>query len=145
MQIAGAVRGGVLLVGLVLVLASPAIAGGKKAPASAKEQLEFGVDMARRELWSEALFRFNQARTLDPENPAILNNLAVAHEALGLFEEALELYRQALKLNASDRNVKRNYARFVEFYQSFKPPPAEEDKAETPVENAHGGARDAPV
>ena len=92
---------------------------------AASEQLAFGVTMAKRGLWSEALFRFQQAERLEPANPRVLNNLAVAYEANGLFEKALEAYQAALRADAGSRDLKENYARFVEFYQSFKAKPAE--------------------
>lgn len=90
-------------------------------PPTAAEQLKFGVDMARRGLWSEALFRFKQADRIEPNNAKILNNLAVAYEATGQFDEALALYRRALESHPSDRELRRNYTRFIEFYQSYKP------------------------
>ena len=83
-------------------------------------QLAFGVDMARRGLWSEALFRFHQAETLDPRNPRVLNNLGVAYEATGDYDKALGYYKQALQVDPNNREVRANYGRFVEFYQSFK-------------------------
>ena len=98
------------------------------AATEGKSQLAFGVDMARRGLWSEALFRFEQARRLDPERISILNNLAICYEAGGRFEEALATYREALRLAPENRVVKQNYSRFTEFYQGFRPrkatPPA---------------------
>lgn len=119
----GALCVGVLcLAGLGVSLASPAHAAsvlGK--PPTAAEQLKFGVNMARRGLWSEALFRFKQADRIDPENPRILNNLAVAYEATGQFDEALALYRRALERHPGDQELRRNYTRFIEFYQSYKP------------------------
>jgi tetratricopeptide (TPR) repeat protein len=98
-------------------------------------QLKFGVDMAKRGLWSEALFRFRQAEESQPGNPRVLNNLAVAYEAVGLFEEALTTYQAALKADPASRELRRNYARFIEFYQSFKPDDeaAEEAQPETEV------------
>lgn len=109
----------------------------QERPATAKEQMEFGVQMAQRDLWSEALFRFRQAQRLDPDNPRVFNNLAVAHEALGLFEEALDLYRQGLELAPQDKGLRNNYARFVDFYQRFKPDEAkEEDDESAPDEEA---------
>jgi len=100
------------------------------APAGAAEsQLGFGVDMAKRGLWSEALFRFRQAEKEAPSNPRVLNNLAVAYEAVGLFEEALETYKAALKADPANRELRRNYARFIEFYQSFKPKEEPEEEA----------------
>jgi Tfp pilus assembly protein PilF len=107
-----------------------------KAPDAApptKTQLQFGVEMAQRGLWSEALFRFRQAQAQRPQDPRVLNNLAIAHEALGQFELALQHYQDALKADPNNRDLRRNYSRFVEFYRAFKPdqqtdgslPPAE--------------------
>jgi len=94
---------------------------GAKGDSDAKSQLGFGVDMAKRGLWSEALFRFEQARGLSPGNVSILNNLAVCYEAGGRFEEALATYREALTLAPENKVVKQNYSRFAEFYQGFRP------------------------
>jgi tetratricopeptide (TPR) repeat protein len=109
-------------------LVSSAILVGSLAPgveaastASGKAQLAFGVDMARRGLWSEALFRFEQARRLDPDNVSLLNNLAVCYEAGSRFEEALATYREAARLAPENRIVKQNYSRFTEFYQGYRP------------------------
>ena len=98
---------------------------------AADEQLAFGVKMAKRGLWSEALFRFRQAEKTQPGNPRVLNNLAVAYEAVGLFDEALETYKAALEVDPANRELRRNYARFIEFYQAFKPD--EEPEAEIPA------------
>jgi len=95
--------------------------------AAAEDQLAFGVKMAKRGLWSEALFRFRQAEKTQPGNPRVLNNLAVAYEAVGLFEEALETYKGALAADPANKELRRNYARFIEFYQAFKPEEPEEE------------------
>jgi tetratricopeptide (TPR) repeat protein len=83
-------------------------------------QLAFGVDMAKRGLWSEAMFRFQQAERLEPDNPRIQNNLGVASEAAGDYDKALDYYKKALKLDPNSKDLRANYARFVEFYQGFK-------------------------
>lgn len=115
---------------VLLVLCAPE-AQAEKRRRGARDQVDFGVEMAQRGLWSEALFRFRQAERLQGENTAVLNNLAVTHEALGNFEEALSYYQKALRLEPSNRSLKRNYSRFVEFYQSFKPKEEEaSDEAE---------------
>lgn len=112
---------------LLALILSPmlGLAACGSAPAvvaeTAESQLSFGVTMAQRQLWNEALFRFRQAAERDPSNPRVHNNLAVAYEATGNFEKALESYQQALRLAPTDRTLKANYTRFVEFYQSFKP------------------------
>lgn len=118
-----------LVVGVFLLLTGSAAADAQKRKVApeAREQWKFGVDMADRGLWSEALFRFEQARRIEPEHPKILSNIAVAHEALGLFDQALNYYQQALRLAPRERDVRRNYSRFVEYYQNFKGDPAEEE------------------
>lgn len=127
-------RGVVLLVGgLAIVmagLASPVWAAG-----AGKKQLGFGTEMAARGLWAEAHFRFVRADTLEPNNPRTLNNLAVASEALGRFEEAVGYYRRALELSPSDREIRSNYDRFLGFYEAFRAR-QESQKAGTEAESA---------
>jgi hypothetical protein len=103
---------------LVTVLLAPGVLHAKADQASS--QLAFGVDMAKRGLWKEALFRFQQAEKLEPENPRIQSNLGVAAEAAGQFDKALEYYQKALRLAPNDKGIRTNYTRFVEFYQGFK-------------------------
>lgn len=78
-------------------------------------QDNFGVQMARMNLWREALFRFQRAVEIDPANAMAHNNLAVAWEANGDFDKARREYLEALKLDRSNQYVQKNYSRFVEF------------------------------
>ena len=128
-----------VVVVLALILFAPRLAG---AEGQASQQLEFGTDMAKRGLWSEALFRFKQADRLEPGNPRILNNIAVAYEALGLFDQALEAYQVALRASPQDRQVRGNYSSFAEFYQNFRPRPEEDEReaSESDDEQAIGEA-----
>ena len=107
-----------LLIAVSLVVAC---GGSTPEPTTSPAQLDFGVDMARRGLWSEALFRFRQAEQLEPGDPRILNNIAVAYEALGQFERALDYYQKAVEADPTNRDSRRNYSRFVEFYRAFRP------------------------
>ena len=125
---------GCLLVSLMFTVAQPAAAADK-----ASQQMEFGADMAKRGLWSEALFRFQQANRLDPDNARILNNVAVAYEALGLFDQALEAYRAALAAGPSDKEVRNNYSGFVEFYQNFRPQDDAAPEVEIAAESTTAG------
>jgi tetratricopeptide (TPR) repeat protein len=102
------------------VLLAASVEAREKAP-RAQDQVEFGVNMAQRGLWSEALFRFRQAERLGDNRASVLNNIAVAYEALGLFDQAETYYKKALDVDPRNVGLKRNYSRFVEFYQSFKP------------------------
>jgi len=114
--------------------------------ASHEAHMDFGVEMAQRGLWNEALFRFQRARSLSPGNPRVLNNLAVAYEATGQFDEALTAYQQALQASPDNRELRRNYARFVEFYQAYRPPEevagdgGGDAAAETPAPEAGNGS-----
>jgi tetratricopeptide (TPR) repeat protein len=116
-----------------LLAGALASCSASKPPGDARSQLAFGIDMARRGLWNEALFRFEAASQQRPDDVRALNNLAVAREAVGRFDEALEAYRAALKLDPANRQAKQNYARFVEFYQSFRPPVAKPGAAAPPT------------
>jgi tetratricopeptide (TPR) repeat protein len=123
-------RSSATVVCLLAVLFPLAACSGNAQPNQAASQLAFGVDMARRGLWNEALFRFQQAERLDPQNARIQSNMGVAYEAAGQFDKALESYQKALRLAPNDKEIRANYSRFVEFYQSFKgeKSPKAEDK-----------------
>ncbi len=108
-----------------------AMGAAGRAP-GAGSQLAFGVDMARRGLWREALFRFQQARLTESGSARVLNNLAVAYEALGQFDQALETYRAALAAAPGDSDLKRNYSQFLEFYQGYQDAP-QDPAAEPPT------------
>jgi tetratricopeptide (TPR) repeat protein len=119
---------------LILAVGWVGAASGAKKP-EAEDQLSFGVAMAKRGLWNEALFRFRMANQANPNDSRILNNMAVAFEAVGRFEEALASYQRALRADPNSRDLKKNYSRFIEFYQGFKPPAESEneDRSESEV------------
>jgi len=86
---------------------------------SAASQIAFGANVARQGLWREAAFRFEQAIAREPNNARAHNNLAVALEATGEYARALAEYKKALDLDPKDTHIRRNYARFAEFYTSY--------------------------
>src|SRR5437660_4711929 len=83
-------------------------------------QDNFGVQMAKQNLWREALFRFHRAVQINPADPMAHNNLAVAYEANGDFDSARKEYLEALKLDRSNQYIQKNYSRFVEFLSRNK-------------------------
>ena len=83
--------------------------------AKAETQKQFGVRMAKMNLWREAMFRFKRATEMDPDDAMAHNNLAVAYEANGDFENAAKEYREALRLDRSNSYIQKNYSRFIEF------------------------------
>lgn len=105
--------------GLLLVTAALAAACSSSAGVSAKQEIRLGVAAAKRGYWQEAAFRFERARRQRPDDAQLLNNLAVAQEALGRYDEALETYKAALEHAPANRAIRRNYARFAEFFSSY--------------------------
>lgn len=80
----------------------------------AKKELAFGIDVARRGLWQEARFRFEQATTINPESASAFNNLGVTLEQQGEFEKARAAYDRALQLEPKNISIQQNYDLFRE-------------------------------
>jgi tetratricopeptide (TPR) repeat protein len=121
----------------------PAIGVAEEGPSLDKE-ISFGVKMAKRGLWSEALFRFKRAAEQRPGDSKVLNNLAVAYEAVGQYDNALLAYREALKADSNNRELKRNYSRFIEFYQAFKPAGEEPEGEQLEAQQDSGESTEPP-
>ena len=62
----------ILAICLLAAVLGAMAAGAQKKPVTLKQQLQFGVEMAQRGLWSEALFRFKQAEKMAPESGAVV-------------------------------------------------------------------------
>lgn len=77
-----------------------------------QSQLHFGILAAQRNLWDEAIFRWTKAVQLEPDSSSAHNNLAVAYEKKGLWEEARKEYEIALELNPKNEYIQTNYERF---------------------------------
>jgi tetratricopeptide (TPR) repeat protein len=127
---------GVLLLCLLLV-AGPAPAKNPQAK-QAKEELEFGYKAAKRGYWQEALERFEIADELTPNQPRILNNIAVALEANGRFDEARLAYQAGLALDPKNSALRKNFERFEEFFQTFVAVDDEDDDHDEPEAGAGG-------
>ena len=95
---------------MAVASASPAWAQRKQA----KEQVEFGIQVAQRGLWKEAIYRWERATQLDPTYAAAFNNLAVAYEHEGLLAKAREAYEKALAIEPENALVRQNYDLFKE-------------------------------
>ena len=81
---------------------------------NSSDEVKFGIDVARKGLWSEARFRFEKAVALAPHNAEALNNLAIALEQQGEFDKARAAYDKALKLKPNDVYIQQNYDLFRE-------------------------------
>jgi Flp pilus assembly protein TadD len=100
-------------VALALALTVPVLADKRS---DAKEHVEFGIELARKGLWSSAIHQWDKAKTIDPEYLAAWNNLAIGYEQMGKFHEAREAYDQALKLDPNNAFLLTNYEQFREIY-----------------------------
>ncbi len=121
----GSITLGVLI--LCLTLITGQVLAKNPQAKQAEEELEFGYKAAKRGYWQEALERFEIADGLTPNKPKILNNIAVALEANGRFDEARLTYEAGLALDPSNNALKKNFKRFKEFYTTFV---ADEDEDE---------------
>jgi Flp pilus assembly protein TadD len=81
---------------------------------AAKEQVEFGIKVAQNGLWREAQYRWERAVELDSSYAEAWNNLAVAYEQAGRFDDARKAYETAIKLDPKNMMIRQNYDLFKE-------------------------------
>jgi Tfp pilus assembly protein PilF len=103
---------------VIASLAAPARAASDLSP---KQLMRFGVEAARQGLWREATARWERAVKDDGSNPRLHNNLAVAYESLGRFEEAEREYAEARKLAPDNREIHDNQESFLQMHAAPKP------------------------
>lgn len=72
---------------------------------------QFAIKTAQAGLWNEAIFRWKQILSIDPENALAYNNLGVGYEALGKIEEAQAAYQRATELDPDSKYYRINYRR----------------------------------
>ena len=82
---------------------------------SAQTEFEFGNRLARAGLWQEAFYRWQKTLEKNGMNPALHNNLAVALEKMGKFEEAEKEYRKALELDPKNVRIQENFKQFQKY------------------------------
>lgn len=100
-----------VVVALLTALPAPAYADAR---GDARQQVEFGIAVAQRGLWREAIFRWQRATELDPTYAQAFNNLAIAWEHEGDLAKAREAYEKALRLEPNNPLIKQNYELFKE-------------------------------
>src|SRR6266540_4378009 len=100
-----------LVVTLLAVGAAPLAADVRT---DAKKQIEFGISVAQRGLWREAIYRWERAAQIDPTYAAAQNNLAIAYEHEGDLDKARAAYEKALELEPNNAFIKQNYELFKE-------------------------------
>ncbi len=105
------VRTALLVAFVAVALASPSFADAR---ADAKSQVEFGINVAQRGLWREAVYRWEKAVELDPQYAAAFNDLAIGYEHEGQLEKARKAYEKALELEPDNTQIRQNYELFKE-------------------------------
>ena len=93
------------------MVASPSFADARN---DAKAQVEFGINVAQRGLWREAIYRWERATEIDPTYAAAFNDLAIAYEHEGQLDKARKAYEKALELDPNNVQVRQNYELFKE-------------------------------
>jgi type IV pilus assembly protein PilF len=101
----------VLVACVAAVSATPLFADARS---DAKAQVEFGISVAQRGLWREAIYRWEKATELDPTYVAAFNDLAIAYEHEGQLDKARKAYEKALELDPNNTQVRQNYDLFKE-------------------------------
>ena len=97
--------------GVALLVAAPALADAK---GDARSQVEFGINVAQRGLWREAIYRWEKAVELDPTYAAAYNDLAIAYEHEGQLDKARKAYEKAIELSPNNEPIRQNYELFKE-------------------------------
>ena len=100
------------LVAVLLMMAAAPLAAQDRA--EAKKHVEFGIQVAQKGLWREAIFRWERATKIDPTYAAAYNNLAIAYEHEGELDKARASYEKALELDPDNALIKQNYELFKE-------------------------------
>ena len=97
----------------VLAVAAP-IAAEADNRSDAQAQVDFGIAVAQRGLWREAIYRWERASEIDPSYAPAWNNLSIAYENQGAFDKARDAYEMALDLEPDNLNIQQNYDLFRE-------------------------------
>jgi Tfp pilus assembly protein PilF len=99
---------------ILLVFGATAAPLAADARSDAKKQVEFGIAVAQRGLWREAIYRWERAVQIDPKYAEALNDLAIAYEHEGDLEKARVAYEKALEVEPNNALIKQNYELFKE-------------------------------
>ena len=101
----------VVLAALFLTAAAPLAADAR---GGAKKQVDFGIEVAQKGLWREAIYRWERAAQIDPTYAAAHNNLAIGYEHQGELDKARVAYETALQLEPNNTLIRQNYELFKE-------------------------------
>ncbi len=112
-----------VVIGGALGPAGPLAADPGRTRRQVDADLRFAAEMAAQGLWREALYRWERVLKERPDDARLLNNIAVAYEALGEFAKAGDIYARAAKL-AGDKQIVSNWALFRKTHEAAPAAPA---------------------
>lgn len=105
------VRAAILFALAASVVATPAFADARS---NAKALVDFGISVAQKGLWREAIFQWEKAVEIDPTYAAAFNDLAIAYEHEGQLPKARKAYEKALELEPNNSQIQQNFDLFKE-------------------------------
>ena len=94
-----------------LLSVSPTFASARS---DAKSQVDFGIEVAQKGLWREAMYRWESAVEIDTSYAEAYNDLAIAYEHEGQFAKARRAYEKALEIEPNNAQIRQNYDLFKE-------------------------------
>ena len=100
-----------LILAFTIASVSPSFADKRS---DARSQVEFGINVAQRGLWREAIYRWEKAVELDPTYAAAHNDLAIAYEHEGMLDKARKAYEKATELDPGNAEIRQNFELFKE-------------------------------
>jgi tetratricopeptide (TPR) repeat protein len=105
------VRLATLALSVAVLWGSPAFADARS---DAQAQVAFGISVAQRGLWREAIYRWEKAVELDPTYAAAFNDLAIGYEHEGQLDKARRAYEKAVQLAPNSNEIRQNFELFKE-------------------------------
>ena len=97
---------------VAVLSAAPAFADAR---GDAKQQVAFGINVAQRGLWREAIYRWEKAVEIDPTYAAAHNDLE------GQLDKARKAYEKALDLEPNNVQIRQNFELFKEINDRTSP------------------------
>ena len=93
-------------------------------------EFEFANKLAQKGLWKEALYRWEKASKEKKHETEIYNNMAVAYEQMGKFDQAEKMYQKALRVSPDNATVQVNLNRMKKMYKKTEEEKEKKDKHE---------------
>lgn len=91
-----------------------------------KSELEFANKLAKEGLWKEAHYRWTKVLKEGKETASLYNNIAIALEKMGRFDEAEDAYKKAISLAPGNPTIQSNYNKLKRYLKNEDEPEDED-------------------